>query len=549
MTVKAEQLVGQQVGSYQLERLVGSGGTSAVYLGHALEHPEQSVAVKILIPPPQLPQADQQEICRRFVRECQTLTRLSHPHLLPVLAYGEDDATGTAYLVTPYLPRTLADLLTTGPLPLDTISHYVTQIAEALDYAHEQQVIHRDLKPSNVLLDEDQHVYLADFGIAKLLDGTVTTLTNLGQVVDTPGYMSPEQLAGEPVNAATDVYGLSAVAYELVTGTPPFAADSLLATVRKVTLDTPTDPRTLRPELPESAAAVLLRALEKEPTRRFAAAGSFALAFARGLQGKRFTPSPQTILAELSSMPDGAPRTMPTMKQHHQARHWRIAALGALLVAVVLMAVAILAMGRGRHITGTVGATHVAATTTAISGATIPSGSAASTPSVGPATSVPGGASPTLPPGVTPTPTASPIPTGTFFDPLNDWSKVFSHNGLSVFHTNAPQDYAGDVSRVYNQTGRSSVTIEWHQSNIQSFQITGFISGNITDPFYLATSVDGSTWTIWSPTMTSFFTSSNGVTGYHYTVVVDSAPLPNYVRVGWITQGPELGDITITYQL
>ncbi len=296
MPFNADTLIGQTVGGYHLDRMLGTGGAGIVYLAHV---PDQQVALKLLVPPGQMTAAEQEEFRKRFLREAATLTRLNHPHILSVRSVDEDTASGFVYMVMDYLSGgTLIDRLNQGPLPLPQVRDYVAQIADALDYAHHFNIVHRDLKPANVLLDEQGQVYLADFGIAKLLDANTTTITNVNQAIGTPGYMAPEQLTNELVSPATDVYGLGALTYQMVTGQVPFDAPSLLSLLRQVTLDEPPPPHTLRPDLPVPAEQVILRALAKDPGARFASAGAFAQAFARGLEGKHITPSPRTLLAQ-----------------------------------------------------------------------------------------------------------------------------------------------------------------------------------------------------------------------------------------------------------
>src|SRR5579884_4114840 len=228
MPFNANTLIGQTIGGYHLDRVLGTGGAGIVYLAHVPDQPDQQVAIKLLVPPGQMTESEQEEFRRRFLREAATLTRLRHPHILAVQTVDEDEANGLVYMVMDYLPGgTLADRLNQGPLPLPQVCDYVTQLADALDYAHGLHVVHRDLKPANVLLDEQGQVYLADFGIAKLLDVNATTITNVNQAIGTPGYMAPEQITNEPVSPATDVYGLGVLTYQMVTGRIPFDSPSL----------------------------------------------------------------------------------------------------------------------------------------------------------------------------------------------------------------------------------------------------------------------------------------------------------------------------------
>ncbi len=188
-------------------------------------------------------------------------------------------------MVVPYISGgSLAERLINGSFSLSKISHYVMQIAGALDYAHSQQVIHRDLKPANVLIDEEDHIYLVDFGIAKLFDSSLASISESGQAIGTPGYMAPEQAQGAPVSSATDIYGLAILTYTLVTRRLPFPPAPMGQMLMQVVTMPPIPPRTFRSDLPEPAEAVLLRALNKDPADRFATAGEFAQALMQGLR-------------------------------------------------------------------------------------------------------------------------------------------------------------------------------------------------------------------------------------------------------------------------
>ncbi|MBV9691173.1 MAG: serine/threonine protein kinase [Ktedonobacteraceae bacterium] len=290
MPTNPEGLIGQVIAGYRLKTLLGTGGMGAVFL--ATDEAGCEVAIKILIPPPVLTNATSiRVISKRFLREAQTLSRLKHPNILSLYSSGVDEDHDRIYMVMPYIRGgTLANSLRRGPMALDKVLYYVKQIAAALDYAHEHNVIHRDLKPANVLIDENDHVYLADFGIAKVFDVGTTILTKTDQMMGTPGYMAPEQITNGPVSPATDVYGLAAMTYRLITGWLPFATSSLAAALELILHGTPQSPRLLRHELPAPAADVILQGLAKRPDERFASAGAFLYALERGLQGKYTTP-------------------------------------------------------------------------------------------------------------------------------------------------------------------------------------------------------------------------------------------------------------------
>jgi serine/threonine protein kinase len=226
----------------------------------------------------------------RFLREARATSKLRHDHILPVLSYGEAD--NVTYIVLPVITGgTLAARLTGPgrPLALQEISEYITQVASALDFAHQQGIVHRDVKPSNILLDRRRYVYLSDFGIARLFEsggnaltreGQVT-LTRTGQVLGTPYYMAPEQIRGGPMGPATHIYALGVVLYELVTGQVPFQGDTPLAIAMQHLQESPFPPRALRRDLSASMEAVMLHALAKEPGERYGSAGALAQAFER----------------------------------------------------------------------------------------------------------------------------------------------------------------------------------------------------------------------------------------------------------------------------
>jgi serine/threonine protein kinase len=248
--------------------------------------PEQA-AIKLLILPWQLTPEERDDFRARFRREAETLQQLRHPHILALLASGED--AGFTYMVLPYIAGgTLSDGLAAHPggLSLDEASRIATQLASALDYAHDKNIIHRDVKSGNVLLDSQGQAYLTDFGIVRLLAETSTKLTSTGQVLGTPMYMSPEQVSSGKVGPATDTYSLGMVLYEMVTGHVAFEATTLIELIRQQVQDPPPPPQRLRPELPAPAEAAIMKALAKRPEYRLATASALARAFAAGLRGE-----------------------------------------------------------------------------------------------------------------------------------------------------------------------------------------------------------------------------------------------------------------------
>jgi serine/threonine protein kinase len=183
----AKGLAGQVIVGYRLERVLGLGATGAVYLGRRQDKLLQHavVAVKVLMLPPQASAAERADFRERFEREAQMLSGLHHPHILAVQSYGEDPASGYAYMILPYLAGgTLAQKLGSA-LSLDDAARCASQIADALDYAHTHGVVHRDIKPANLLFDDHDTLFLADFGIARLFDAVGIGVTTTGRILGT----------------------------------------------------------------------------------------------------------------------------------------------------------------------------------------------------------------------------------------------------------------------------------------------------------------------------------------------------------------------------
>ncbi|MCP4357305.1 MAG: serine/threonine protein kinase, partial [Chloroflexi bacterium] len=229
---------------------------------------DRHVAIKIL--PRQFSQDP--TFRERFRREAKAIAKLEHLHILPIFAYGEDD--DITYMAMRYLQDgTLTDRIKQGPLPLNEAGHLLNQIAGALDYAHQHDILHRDVKPGNVLLDAGGNAFLTDFGIAKMAENTLD-LTGRG-ILGTPAYMSPEQCMGSrELTPASDIYALGIVLYEMVTGRTPFQAETPIALIHMQLSEPLPMPRHLNPNLPEAAELVILKALAKEPESRYQTCGA-----------------------------------------------------------------------------------------------------------------------------------------------------------------------------------------------------------------------------------------------------------------------------------
>jgi predicted Ser/Thr protein kinase len=238
---------------------------------------------------------------QRFRTEAEAAARLRHPNIVAVHEVGA--VNGQPFFSMEFIEgRSLAQLLIEGPVPGRIAAGYVRQIARAVHYAHKQGILHRDLKPSNIMLDHDGEPFVTDFGLAKRLNAGDSALTRTGAIVGTPSYMAPEQAAGKvkELGPATDVYGLGAVLYELLTGRPPFRSDTPLDTLMHVLEREPVPPRLLNPKIDQDLETICLKCLEKEPHRRYASAEDLAADLQRFLDGESILARSYNVLARLT---------------------------------------------------------------------------------------------------------------------------------------------------------------------------------------------------------------------------------------------------------
>jgi hypothetical protein len=271
---------------YILERELGRGGMAVVFLGHdALLN--RKIAVKVL--PPELTYGGP-SIIERFKREAQTAAKLDHPNIIPV--HRVSSGGKLFWYVMKYLDgEALNDILEReGQLPVERTVDIVSQVAAALDYAHQNQVVHRDVKPANVLVDKRGWCTVTDFGIAKALDAN--TLTASGSIIGTPYYMSPEQCKGKKVGPAADQYSLAVMTYQILGGHVPFTGDSAVEIVHKHVADPVPPLGVLRPNLPEKIVLVVERGLAKTAEERFATVAEFAKALKAASEGVDFAAAP-----------------------------------------------------------------------------------------------------------------------------------------------------------------------------------------------------------------------------------------------------------------
>jgi serine/threonine-protein kinase len=272
-----ENLVGKTLGPYQIEEQFGAGGMAQVYRARQTSM-NRLVAIKIMSPL----LTDDPQFEARFRQEAQTVAALEHPHILPVIDFGEQ--AGILYLVMRYIGGgTLHDLIQKGGrLPPEVALRYLGDIGSAVDYAHAHGIVHRDIKPKNVLLDNSGNAFVADFGLAKITAAGGITRSGMG-LMGTPHYMSPEQGKGLPVDSRSDLYSLAVLFYEMLTGRVPYDADSTVGIVMKH-INEPVPPVTsVVKDLPPALDAVLQKGLAKEPGQRYASGAEFTKAVAEAL--------------------------------------------------------------------------------------------------------------------------------------------------------------------------------------------------------------------------------------------------------------------------
>ena len=275
LTPEAYLEAGSTLGPFRIGNPLGRGGMASVYEGYE-PRLDRAVAIKVLAPQ----FLRESRFAQRFAQEARVAAALEHPHIVPIYASGIDD--GLPWISMRLLRGgTLNDQLNGEPMPATDAIAILRGVASALDYAHARGVIHRDIKPSNILLDHGHGVFVADFGVARLVEQD-PELTRSGVVVGTPQYMAPEQALGHVVDHRCDLYSLGVVAYEMLTGRPPFSGRSPLAVLMRHVKDpvpTPAPGLVTRPALD-----VLLRALSKEPKDRWPSAGTFVDALTHGVQ-------------------------------------------------------------------------------------------------------------------------------------------------------------------------------------------------------------------------------------------------------------------------
>ncbi|HEX9417193.1 MAG TPA: serine/threonine-protein kinase [Gaiellaceae bacterium] len=363
--------IGSEFAGYRLEELIGHGGMSIVYRAQHLKL-ERTVALKLLMPE----LSEDESFRERFMRESRLAAALDHPNVIPIYEAGDQD--GVFYIAMRYVGgSTLKALLESeGPLDPERTASIISQVASALNAAHDEKgLVHRDVKPANILIvpghgaDEADHVYLSDFGIAK--QRAAGGLTKTGMFVGTADYAAPEQIEGKELDRRADVYALGCVLYECLTGSPTYEKDSEVALMYAHLLEPPPSLTKARPDLPPEIDGVLAKAMAKSRDDRYDTTRDFASDVRKTLVGTatrhtRAAGQPaaaapeamlaaQTSAADVPSAPSAAPPPPPVPEPAARGGGWsrgRLLALGGIAAAVIaggVVAALLLTGGGGKN--------------------------------------------------------------------------------------------------------------------------------------------------------------------------------------------------------
>lgn len=290
------EVLATDFGNYELLEELGRGGMGIVYKARQKDL-DRLVAVKVILAG-RLATAEQ---VRRFRDEARAAAKVQHPGIVHIYEAGE--VRGNHYFVMEYVAgSSLADIASAAPLDVETSAEMISAVARAVDHLHAHDIVHRDLKPSNILLDKQHRPYVTDFGLAMMTE-RLGDPSQAGTVAGTPNYMAPEQAAGAVahIGPRTDVYCLGSVLYHLLTGRPPFKANTAMETLVRVMENEPPLPHRLNPAIPAELEMICLRCLEKKPKKRYATAGALADDLDRFLRGEAVEAQPPGLWHRLRS--------------------------------------------------------------------------------------------------------------------------------------------------------------------------------------------------------------------------------------------------------
>ena len=290
------------LGEYEIQGELGRGGMATVYLAHEIAL-DRKVAIKVMSPS----LVTGEGMIERFKREARTSASLSHPNIIPVYAVRETDR--LLFFVMKFVQgRPLDSIIKeVGPLPIPMVKAILAQAGSAFGYAHRRGIVHRDIKPANIMIDDEGWAVVTDFGIAKVSESQGLTMT--GMTVGTPTYMSPEQCMAQDVTGASDQYSLGVVAYEMLTGRPPFSGGSMMAIMYGHFNEPPPPMERFRPDVPDDLRMAVMRMLEKPPERRWPSVDEAIAAI--GVQPLAHDDPTRTRLVALAR--DGALKTQAMM--------------------------------------------------------------------------------------------------------------------------------------------------------------------------------------------------------------------------------------------
>ena len=357
-------MIGRTIGNYVVRAQIGEGGMGVVYLA---EHPriKRQVAIKVLLPE----YTRNPIVVTRFFNEARAANEIRNEHIIDIIDFGELPDDGASYIIMEWLDgRSVgAELGHIGRYPVERAVHIAKGIARALAGAHAHGIVHRDLKPDNIFLirrgDDPDFVKVLDFGIAKLTipagDPSEHVKTQTGAIIGTPSYMSPEQCRGLPIDQRTDIYALGCILYQMLTGQLPFDAPALGELLLKHMTEVPQSPKTLVPSLPTAIEAAVMKALEKDPDKRFQRVEEL-LAALSGVETGPFPVLQAPVLATTTALPAqpqqdtigaAAGQTQPVSsagsKLPPQAGGRKGLAIAGALAAVVAVGSAAVVMTRG----------------------------------------------------------------------------------------------------------------------------------------------------------------------------------------------------------
>jgi len=318
-----------RIGRYEVDGEIGRGAMGVVFLAHD-PHLQRKIALKTIALPRGLSAERRTEFRERFLREARAAAALSHPGIVTIYDAGQDEDSRRPFIAMEYVPgRTLRDALQAeGPLPPERATQVACDLAAALDAAHAAGIVHRDIKPANVLLGESGGtVKIADFGIARL---GVSDLTRAGESLGSPAYMSPEQVRGEELGPASDLFSLAAVLYEALCGERPFGGQDTAAVLYAVAHETPVPISRRVAGLSPAFDAFFDRALAKDPARRFRDGAEFADALRRALHAPALPDARATVVQAALEEPAGRPAAW-----WRGRRAWAVAAVVALVLGWV----------------------------------------------------------------------------------------------------------------------------------------------------------------------------------------------------------------------